>query len=42
MILLSDALTLPEDIAPFVQDFVRKGDPPKLVNLLQQYLSPPQ
>lgn len=35
---LSDALLLPEDIAPLVQGFVRKGDPAKLVETVSQAL----
>ena len=34
ILVLSDALVLPEDIAPLVQGFVRKGDPAKLVDRL--------
>lgn len=41
VIVLSDALTLPEDIAPFVHGFVRKGDPAKLVDRLHVLLKPP-
>jgi hypothetical protein len=42
MIVLSDSIDLPGDIAPLVQGFVRKGDPAKLVDRLQQILGPPQ
>jgi CheY-like chemotaxis protein len=35
---LSDALVLPEDIAPLVDGFVRKGDPAKLVETITQAL----
>jgi CheY-like chemotaxis protein len=38
VIVLSDAMELPEDIAPLVQGFVRKGDPAKLVDSLQKFL----
>jgi len=41
IVLLSDALVLPKDIAPFVQGFVRKGDPAKLVDNLHTLLRPP-
>jgi len=40
VILLSEALVLPEDIAPLVQGFVRKGDPAKLVETLHSMLQP--
>jgi CheY-like chemotaxis protein len=39
-ILLSESLVLPDDIAPLVQGFVRKGDPAKLVDTLHQWLQP--
>lgn len=39
IIVLSDAFALPEDIAPLVQGFVRKGHPAKLVDTLAQYLN---
>lgn len=35
---LSDALVLPEDIAPLVNGFVRKGDPARLVETLRHAL----
>jgi hypothetical protein len=38
VIVLSDSMDLPGDIAPLVQGFVRKGDPAKLVDRLQQIL----
>lgn len=38
ILVLSDALVLPEDIAPFVQGFIRKGDPAKLVERLHKLL----
>lgn len=38
IIVLSDAFCLPDDIAPLVQGFVRKGHPAKLVDILGQYL----
>jgi len=41
VIVLSDALVLPDDIAPHVQGFVRKGDPPKLVETIHKLLRPP-
>lgn len=40
IVVLSEALVLPEDIAPFVQGFVRKGDPQKLVDTLHRLLPP--
>lgn len=40
ILVLSDALCLPDDIAPLVQGFVRKGDPAKLIDTLQQLLGP--
>jgi DNA-binding NtrC family response regulator len=40
VIVLSEALMLPEDIAPLVHGFVRKGDPAKLVEALHHRLSP--
>jgi CheY-like chemotaxis protein len=41
IVVLSDALVLPKDIAPFVHGFVRKGDPAKLVDNLHTLLRPP-
>lgn len=38
IIVLSDALMLPDDVAPLVDGFVRKGDPGKLVAALQSFL----
>jgi CheY-like chemotaxis protein len=38
VIVLSDSIELPQDIAPLVQGFVRKGDPQKLVDRLQKIL----
>jgi DNA-binding response OmpR family regulator len=40
IIVLSDELGLPDDIAPLVNGFVRKGDPAKLVDRLKQELRP--
>ena len=40
VIVLSESLVLPEDIAPMVQGFVRKGDPAKLVDTLHKMLQP--
>ncbi len=40
VIVLSDSIDLPHDIAPLVQGFVRKGDPAKLVDRLQEVLRP--
>ena len=36
IVILSDALALPEDVAPLVQGFVRKGDPAKLVDTVRR------
>lgn len=41
ILVLSDVLVLPQEIAPFVQGFVRKGDPEKLVDNLHTLLRPP-
>jgi len=41
IIVLSEEFCLPDDIAPVVQGFVRKGDPAKLVDRLKQLLHPP-
>ena len=38
MIVLSDVYDLPEDIAPYAQGFVRKGEPAKLVEMLARFL----
>lgn len=38
IVVLSDALMLPDDVAPMVDGFVRKGDPGKLVVTLQKFL----
>jgi len=40
ILLLSDAFSLPDDIAPHVQGFIRKGDPAKLVDKLREMLGP--
>ncbi len=40
IVLLSDAFALPDDIAPYVNGFIRKGDPAKLVNALADFLHP--
>jgi DNA-binding NtrC family response regulator len=37
IIVLSDMYDLPADIAPYVQTFVRKGDPAKLVDTLARF-----
>jgi DNA-binding response OmpR family regulator len=39
VVVLSDSFELPNDIAPLVQGFVRKGDPAKLVDRVQKILS---
>lgn len=38
IIVLSDALMLPDDIAPLVDGFVRKGDPARLVDAVRRAL----
>lgn len=38
ILVLSDALVLPEDVAPLVNGFVRKGDPARLVEIMNQTL----
>ena len=40
ILVLSDAFSLPDDIAPHVQGFIRKGDPAKLVDKLREMLGP--
>ena len=40
ILVLSDAFSLPDDIAPYVRGFVRKGDPAKLVERLREMLGP--
>jgi DNA-binding response OmpR family regulator len=39
ILVLSDALVMPDDIGPFVDGFIRKGDPARLVDLVTQTLS---
>lgn len=39
ILVLSDALMLPEDIAPLVDGFVRKGDPARLVETVRHVLA---
>lgn len=41
IILLSDMYGLPDDIAPYVQAFVRKGEPEMLIATLRKFTSPP-
>lgn len=41
ILVLSDALMLPDDIAPFVDGFIRKGDPARLVETVSQKLNGP-
>lgn len=36
---LSDAIMMPDDIAPFVDGFIRKGDPARLVETVSQKLN---
>jgi len=38
ILLLSDVWSLPSDIAPFVEEFVRKGEPAKLMSALKRML----
>lgn len=40
IVMLSDAHSLPSDLAPIVQAFVRKGEPEKLVGTLARILGP--
>lgn len=39
IVVLSDALMMPDDIGPLVDGFVRKGDPARLVETVTQTLS---
>lgn len=39
ILVLSDALVMPDDIRPLVDGFIRKGDPARLVDLVTQTLS---
>jgi DNA-binding NtrC family response regulator len=41
IILLSDMYGVPEDIAPYVQAFVRKGEPEKLIATIRKFSQPP-
>lgn len=36
---LSDAIMMPDDIAPFVDGFIRKGDPARLVETVSRRLN---
>lgn len=38
ILVLSDALMMPDDIAPFVDGFIRKGNPAQLVEIVTQKL----
>jgi DNA-binding response OmpR family regulator len=38
ILVLSDAMMMPDDIAPFVDVFIRKGDPARLVETLSERL----
>ncbi len=38
ILVLSDAMMMPDDIAPFVDGFIRKGDPAQLVETISQRL----
>jgi DNA-binding NtrC family response regulator len=38
ILLLSDVSSLPSDMAPYVQEFVRKGEPARLMSTLQRML----
>lgn len=40
IVMLSDLWGVPDDIAPYVSKFVRKGEPAKLVATLQTMLQP--
>jgi DNA-binding NarL/FixJ family response regulator len=39
IVLLSDFWSAPPDIAPFISQFVRKGEPAKLVEAIRSHLS---
>jgi DNA-binding response OmpR family regulator len=39
ILVLSDALMMPDDVAPFVDGFIRKGDPARLVQTISERLS---
>ena len=39
IILLSDLWSPPADVAPYITQFVRKGDPAKLLDVLRSHLS---
>jgi len=38
IVVLSDALMMPDDIAPLVDGFIRKGDPARLVETISEKL----
>lgn len=38
ILILSDALMMPDDIAPFVDGFIRKGEPARLVETMSERL----
>jgi DNA-binding NtrC family response regulator len=40
IVVLSDLWSLPADIAPFVTEFVRKGQPAKLLQIVGRFLPP--
>lgn len=42
IIVLSDLWSLPSDIAPFVNGFVRKGEPAKLIETVTRFFVAPQ
>jgi len=39
ILVLSDAIMMPDDIAPFVDGFIRKGDPARLVETISHRLN---
>jgi DNA-binding response OmpR family regulator len=39
IVLLSDLWSTPADIAPFVDQFVRKGEPARLLEVIRSYLN---
>lgn len=39
IMVLSDALMMPDDISPFVDGFIRKGDPARLVETVSQKIN---
>jgi DNA-binding NtrC family response regulator len=40
IILLSDMFGVPDDIAPYIKAFVRKGEPEKLIAMVKKFAEP--